>query len=61
MERNGDGESVNVKYDTHIMDRISLPKMAKLPAAFEPGGVITANQGPAKIQRGGYGRISLSF
>jgi acetyl-CoA acetyltransferase family protein len=49
VQRNGAGESVEVKHDTHIMDNISLPKMAKLPPAFEPGGVITAGNASAVV------------
>ena len=30
-----------VKYDTHIMDDVSMAKMAALRPAFEAGGIIT--------------------
>jgi acetyl-CoA acetyltransferase family protein len=48
---NGDAasEPVTVKYDTHIMDSISIPKMARLPAAFEMGGIITAGNASAVV------------
>jgi acetyl-CoA acetyltransferase family protein len=48
---NGDGtdEPVTVKHDTHIMDGISMPKMARLSAAFEMGGVITAGNASAVV------------
>jgi acetyl-CoA acetyltransferase family protein len=48
---NGDAmqEPATVKHDTHIMDSISMPKMARLPAAFEPGGVITAGNASAVV------------
>jgi acetyl-CoA acetyltransferase family protein len=32
----------DVSHDTHIVDDVSLAKMARLRAAFEPGGIITA-------------------
>ena len=40
---------VEVKYDTHIMDRISLEKMARLRPAFEAGGIITAGNASAVV------------
>jgi acetyl-CoA acetyltransferase family protein len=48
---NGDGtaEPRTVTHDTHIMDTISLPKMARLPAAFEMGGIITAGNASAVV------------
>jgi acetyl-CoA acetyltransferase family protein len=47
----GDGteDSVEVKYDTHIMDDVSLEKMARLRPAFEPGGIITAGNASAVV------------
>jgi acetyl-CoA acetyltransferase family protein len=41
--------SVTVKHDTHILGDISLAKMARLPAAFEAGGVITAGNASAVV------------
>jgi acetyl-CoA acetyltransferase family protein len=38
-----------VRHDTHIMDDASLARMARLPAAFEPGGVITAGNASAVV------------
>jgi len=38
-----------VKHDTHIMDDISRQKMARLRAAFEPGGIITAGNASAVV------------
>jgi acetyl-CoA acetyltransferase family protein len=38
-----------VKYDTHIMEDVSLAKMARLRAAFEPGGIITAGNASAVV------------
>jgi len=49
VEGDGTTEPVTVRHDTHIMDGISLPKMARLPVAFEPGGVITAGNASAVV------------
>ena len=38
-----------VRHDTHIMDGISLAKMARLRAAFEMGGIITAGNASAVV------------
>jgi acetyl-CoA acetyltransferase family protein len=40
---------IEVKHDTHIMDNISMQKMARLRAAFEPGGIITAGNASAVV------------
>jgi len=40
---------LELKYDTHIMDDVSLKKMARLRAAFEPGGIITAGNASAVV------------
>jgi acetyl-CoA acetyltransferase family protein len=47
----GDGaaEPVVVKYDTHIMEEVTLEGMAKLRPSFEPGGVITAGNASAVV------------
>ncbi len=42
-------QPVEVKYDTHIMDDVSLAKMARLRAAFESGGIITAGNASAVV------------
>ena len=39
----------DVKHDTHIMDKVSLAKMARLPAAFESGGIVTAGNASAVV------------
>jgi acetyl-CoA acetyltransferase family protein len=44
-----DGERTVVEHDTHILDDVSLAKMARLPAAFEPGGIITAGNASAVV------------
>jgi acetyl-CoA acetyltransferase family protein len=43
---------VVVKHDTHIMEDVSLQKMARLRPAFEPGGVITAGNASAVVDGG---------
>jgi acetyl-CoA acetyltransferase family protein len=48
----GAREPVEVKHDTHIMDDISMPKMARLRPAFEPGGIITAGNASAVVDGG---------
>ena len=49
----GEGDSITVKHDTHIMNDISLAKMARLGAAFEPGGIITAGNASAVVDGAG--------
>ncbi len=44
----GDHEVV-VEHDTHIMDKISMAKMGRLPAAFEAGGIVTAGNASAVV------------
>jgi acetyl-CoA acetyltransferase family protein len=39
----------DVKYDTHILDNISMAKMLRLPAAFEQGGIVTAGNASAVV------------
>jgi len=43
------GETVEVRHDTHIFEEISLAKMARLRAAFEAGGIITAGNASAVV------------
>ncbi len=38
-----------VRHDTHIMDDISLAKMARLRPAFEAGGIVTAGNASAVV------------
>ena len=40
---------VEVRHDTHIMDNVSMAKMARLPPAFEPGGIVTAGNASAVV------------
>jgi acetyl-CoA acetyltransferase family protein len=49
VEQGGSAAPVTVKYDTHIMENPSLEMMAKLPPAFEAGGVITAGNASAVV------------
>lgn len=49
VEREGGLAPLTVKYDTHILENPSLETMAKLPPAFEAGGVITAGNASAVV------------
>jgi acetyl-CoA acetyltransferase family protein len=49
VEQGGDTKPITVKYDTHILENPSLEGMAKLPPAFEAGGVITAGNASAVV------------
>ena len=42
-------EPITVKYDTHILENPTMESMAKLPAAFEANGVITAGNASAVV------------
>lgn len=48
-----DGEDVEVKYDTHILEEVSMARMGRLPAAFEVGGVVTAGNASAVVDGAG--------
>ncbi len=45
----GGEADLEVAHDTHIMDGISMAKMARLHAAFEAGGIITAGNASAVV------------
>jgi acetyl-CoA acetyltransferase family protein len=49
VRRDGAAEPMNVKYDTHILEDVSLAAMSRLPAAFEAGGIITAGNASAVV------------
>jgi acetyl-CoA acetyltransferase family protein len=49
VRRSGTDEEIEVRYDTHILDDVSLEKMARLRPAFEPGGVVTAGNASAVV------------
>ena len=50
--QNGADEAYDLIDDTHIMDNVTLAKMNRLPAAFEPGGIITAGNASAVVDGG---------
>ncbi len=52
VKTDGVSAPTEVKYDTHIFDKISMAKMARLRAAFEPGGIITAGNASAVVDGG---------
>ncbi len=52
VQEDGASDPVEVKYDTHIMDNVTLGKMAGLRAAFEAGGIITAGNASAVVDGG---------
>lgn len=43
------GKETVVRYDTHIIEEPSIAKMARLPAAFEADGIITAGNASAVV------------
>ena len=49
VQLDGAEEAIKVKHDTHIMEDVSIQKMARLRAAFEPGGIITAGNASAVV------------
>lgn len=49
VQTDGAEKPITVRYDTHILDDVSLAKMARLRAAFEAGGVITAGNASAVV------------
>jgi len=49
VEGDGASEPVVLQYDTHIMDNVTMAKMARLYAAFEAGGIITAGNASAVV------------
>ncbi len=46
-------DQVLVEHDTHIIDNVTLQKMNRLRAAFEPGGIITAGNASAVVDGAG--------
>jgi acetyl-CoA acetyltransferase family protein len=52
VKLDGASDSMEVKYDTHILEDVSLEKMARLRPAFEPGGIITAGNASAVVDGG---------
>jgi acetyl-CoA acetyltransferase family protein len=49
VQLDGALDPITVKHDTHIMDDVSMAKMARLRPAFEPGGIITAGNASAVV------------
>lgn len=49
VQRDGDAEPVVVKHDTHILEEPSAAAMARLPPAFEKGGIVTAGNASAVV------------
>jgi acetyl-CoA acetyltransferase family protein len=49
VEGDGTSPAIEVRYDTHIIDNVSLEKIGRLPAAFEPNGIITAGNASAVV------------
>ena len=49
VQRDGAAEPVTVRHDTHILEEASPEAMARLPAAFEAGGIVTAGNASAVV------------
>jgi acetyl-CoA acetyltransferase family protein len=49
VRRDGAADPVTVRYDTHILEDPSPEAMARLPPAFEPGGIVTAGNASAVV------------
>ncbi|MBI5068109.1 MAG: thiolase family protein [Deltaproteobacteria bacterium] len=49
VRRDGAAAPVTVKHDTHILEEPSMASMARLPPAFEPGGIVTAGNASAVV------------
>ncbi len=49
VKRDGAAEPVTVRHDTHILEDPTPAGMARLPAAFEPGGIVTAGNASAVV------------
>jgi acetyl-CoA acetyltransferase family protein len=49
VQRDGAAEPITVRHDTHILDDASPAGMARLPPAFEPGGIVTAGNASAVV------------
>lgn len=47
------GRTVTTVHDTHILEDVSMAKMARLSAAFEAGGIITAGNASAVVDGAG--------
>lgn len=49
VRRDGAAEPITVRYDTHVLEDPSPAAMARLPPAFEPGGIVTAGNASAVV------------
>ena len=49
VRRDGAAEPLTVRHDTHVLEDPSLEGMARLPPAFEPGGIVTAGNASAVV------------
>jgi acetyl-CoA acetyltransferase family protein len=49
VRRDGAAEAITVRYDTHILEDATPSGMARLPPAFEPGGIVTAGNASAVV------------
>src|SRR5512140_818832 len=49
VQRDGASGPAEVRFDTHILEEASAEAMARLPAAFEAGGIITAGNASAVV------------
>ena len=49
VKRDGAADPVTVRYDTHILEEAKAEAMARLPPAFEPGGIVTAGNASAVV------------
>ncbi len=49
VKRDGAADPITVKYDTHVLDQVTSEGMARLPPAFEPGGIVTAGNASAVV------------
>jgi acetyl-CoA acetyltransferase family protein len=49
VARDNVSPAIEVRHDTHILEDASVAKMARLPAAFESGGIVTAGNASAVV------------
>jgi acetyl-CoA acetyltransferase family protein len=49
VRRDGAAEPITVRYDTHVLEDADPAAMARLPPAFEPGGIVTAGNASAVV------------
>ncbi len=49
VRRDGAAEPLTLRHDTHVLEDATLEAMARLPPAFEPGGIVTAGNPSAVV------------